>query len=83
MAKIIKSGGYITVVYSDGYTVTQPEESNDELFVQAYLYQDDEEYLETLFPRNREKSEETKQKDKNKLDKINELYRKKKGSNDE
>lgn len=75
MAKIIKAGDYISVVYSDGYVSTQPEREDGQLFVQAFLYQDDEEELEKLFPRKRE----NRRPKTDSLEHYKKLYEKKKG----
>lgn len=72
MAKILRTLGFVTVVYSDGYTVTQPEQEDGQLFVNAFLYQDDEEELQKYFPRTRKMEKKTD------LNKYKEIYEKKK-----
>lgn len=75
MAKILRTGDYVTVVYSDGYTTTLPETEDGQLFVNAVLYQDDEEELQKFFPKRnlRTKSNRTK------LEDLKKIYAKKKG----
>lgn len=75
MAKIIRSNDTVTIIYSDGVTVLKKDLKDENLFVTAFLYQDNEEELQKYFPKpNIEHQEIT-----NKLEEIKKILKRKKG----
>lgn len=75
MAKIIRSGNTVTIIYTDGVTVIRKDVNDENLFVTAFLYQDDEEELQKYFPKPIFKEKELI----NKLEEIKKLLDRKKG----
>ena len=75
MAKVLRTGGFVSVIYDDGNITTLPETPDGQLFVNAFLYQDDEKEKKKTFPKRNLK----KKTSKNSLEDLKKLYAKKKG----